>query len=341
MIVEGYEVDEKGIARWLSEKNLRRVLIQAPDGLKRAALLLAEYLERLGVETFLSASHTWGGCDVALNEAETIGAEGIIHIGHHGPVWFNPPSTPPILFVPAHSTIDPLPALSSLLDELEKEGVDSVVILSTIQHAKWIPLMEQEVHRRKMHSTARRYDGISGLIVGCNYSSMPPGEREAIIVVAGGVFHAIGAAIWSGRTVWSLDPYTRSFRRVDPKTILHKRLYALSEALEATEFLLVVSTKPGQKRLEAALKAREALKRRGRTAKIAVFNEITREQLENMGRFDAYINTACPRLVIDDPEIFPGPSLNLGELKYLLKGSLDGYSLRDSLLLDLRFLEGA
>lgn len=340
MKIDGYEIDEEKVVEWVRENNLRRVLIQAPDGMKKTALALTGYLESIGVEAFLSASHAWGGCDVAFDEAVKVSAEGIIHIGHHGPVWFKIPSQLPVLFVPAYSTVDPLPAFSHLLDKLEREGVKSIALLTTVQHVKWIPLLKEAAQRRNIQPFTGSFSGFEGLAVGCNYSSIPPVEVEAIVVVAGGVFHAIGAAIWSGKPVWCLDPYIKSFRKVDLKGVLSRRLYMLSKALDASTFLIVVSTKPGQKRLEAALNAKKALEKKSRMARIAVFDEIDREKLENLGVFDAYLNTACPRLVIDDPDIFPGPSLNLGELKYVFKGSLEGYSLRDSLLLDLRFLEG-
>ncbi|MGC8836436.1 MAG: diphthamide biosynthesis enzyme Dph2 [Infirmifilum sp.] len=339
MNVNGYEIDEREIERWVKRNTLRRILVQAPDGLKSVALGVIDYLESLGMSALLSADHTWGGCDLALDEAKSVGADGIIHIGHHGPVWFKPPENPPILFIPAYSIVDPTHVFEKLLDELERNGVKSIGLATTIQHFTWLTSLKETARKRGFTVETGRYAGFEGLVVGCDYSSLGTGKSDAIVVVAGGSFHALGAAIWSGLPTWGLDPYTGVYRRVELKSVLASRLYALSRAMDASSFLLIVSVKPGQKRMEIAMRVKEALKRRGRKAIIAVFNDLSREKIENLGVFDAYINTACPRLVIDDPEIFPGPSLNIGELKYVLQGSLEGYSLRDSLFLDLRFLE--
>lgn len=75
--------------------------------------------------------------------------------------------------------------------------------------------------------------------------------------------------------------------------------------------------------------------RDNRRADIVVMDEITNEGLLNFGLYDAYVSTACPRLPIDDPEIFPGPVLNPGELKYVLSGTLENYDPRDLFRLDL------
>lgn len=335
--VNGYEIDKEEIKGWVRRHKIRVLLVQAPDGLKRVALDVLKYVEGLGVQGVLSASPTWGGCDIALDEAKAIRADGIIHIGHHGPVWFQLPSHPPVLFIPAYSSIDPSEAFSRLLEELGKSGVRSISLLTTIQHVKWIPRLKEIAATQNVETRTGVFGGFEGLVVGCNYASLP--ESEAVVVVAGGLFHAIGAAVWSGLPTWSLDPYTRTYRRIDLEKIAAVRIFSLSRALDASRFLIVVSTKPGQNRIGTAFKVKKALEYKGKNVVIASFNEVSHEQLENLGGFEAYINTACPRLVLDDPEIFPGPSINLGEVKYVLRGSLEGYSLRDSLSFDLTFLE--
>src|SRR5579863_3832452 len=59
-----------------------RILLQFPEGLKDKALVHARELEREGNEVFISASPTFGACDLALDEAKTIKADKLIHFGH-------------------------------------------------------------------------------------------------------------------------------------------------------------------------------------------------------------------------------------------------------------------
>ncbi|MCL4403204.1 diphthamide synthesis protein, partial [Candidatus Marsarchaeota archaeon] len=59
-----------------------RILLQFPEGLKQEALRHAKELESEGNEVFISASPTYGACDLAIDEAKNICADKIIHFGH-------------------------------------------------------------------------------------------------------------------------------------------------------------------------------------------------------------------------------------------------------------------
>src|SRR5271155_4776650 len=59
-----------------------RILLQFPEGLKQEALKHAKKLEAEGNEVFISASATYGACDLAIDEAKNIKADKLIHFGH-------------------------------------------------------------------------------------------------------------------------------------------------------------------------------------------------------------------------------------------------------------------
>ena len=59
-----------------------RILLQFPEGLKQKALEHAKSLEKEGNEVFISASPTFGACDLALDEARNIKADKLVHFGH-------------------------------------------------------------------------------------------------------------------------------------------------------------------------------------------------------------------------------------------------------------------
>ena len=59
-----------------------RILLQFPEGLKQKALEHAKRLEKGGDEVFISASPTFGACDLAIDEAKNIKADKLIHFGH-------------------------------------------------------------------------------------------------------------------------------------------------------------------------------------------------------------------------------------------------------------------
>ena len=43
------------------------------------------------------------------------------------------------------------------------------------------------------------------------------------------------------------------------------------------------------------------------------------ESLDNMMEFDAFVNTACPRIAVDDPKRIRKPLLSANELMEVLK----------------------
>ena len=59
-----------------------KILLQFPEGLKQHALEYAKKLEKEGNEVYISASPSFGACDVAIDEAKQIGADKIVHFGH-------------------------------------------------------------------------------------------------------------------------------------------------------------------------------------------------------------------------------------------------------------------
>lgn len=334
--VAGYLLDLDAVLRWARERGARRLLLQAPDGMKAAAVELARRLESEGFEVVISGAHAWGGCDVAYGEAESVGAQGIVHLGHHGFVGHSGGKVP-VLFLPAPSAVDPVLVFRRALEEVLAEGHSEAALGVTVQHAHWVGRLEEVAGEMGVRLHVGELGGFKGLVVGCNYSSLSGGS--AVVVVAGGVFHGLGAALWTGKPTWVADPYLREVRRIDVKRFLAVRLEMLSRAMEAKSFAILVSAKPGQRRLRVAELAVEALRRSGRKALPVVLDEVTREILENLTGFEAFVNTACPRLAVDDAEMFPAPVVNAGELKYVLRGSLEDYSPRDIFLFDFRELE--
>ncbi|RLE97742.1 MAG: diphthamide biosynthesis enzyme Dph2 [Thermoprotei archaeon] len=331
-----YLLEEERIAKWAKRHGYRRLLIQAPDGIKRCLSSLIEKLEDKGLEVLLSGSHTWGGCDVVMDEAETLGADAIVHIGHHGPVRFRPP--PNILFIAAHSRIEIANVVEEAALRLAREGVRSVGLLTTVQHAHLLERAEAILRDCGLEvKFSRSPDPYMwrGLITGCDVGAAESIKEEvdAFLVMCGGTFHATGVALATGSEVIVADPYTGKVVSVEreARRAMAVRLSQLSEAFEAREAVVLVSTKPGQRvGVNVLRNVKELLEGRGIRCRVLVVNDVERSVLEDYGPADLYVNTACPRLAIDDYELFPGPVINLGEIHYLLKGDLSSYTPKDA-----------
>src|SRR3990172_5321740 len=53
-------------------------ILQAPDGLKRKALKIADDLG----DVVIDCESCFGACDLAVGEAKALGCDGIVHYGH-------------------------------------------------------------------------------------------------------------------------------------------------------------------------------------------------------------------------------------------------------------------
>jgi len=92
-----------------------------------------------------------------------------------------------------------------------------------------------------------------------------------------------------------------------------QRWASIEEAKKAKAFAVLVGLKPGQKRLEEALNVKQKLEEDGKTACLFAVKEITPEVLMGFPTVEAYVNTACPRVSLDDASKFPKPVLTISE----------------------------
>ncbi len=323
-----YDLEVDKAVRWVRERGYREVLVQAPDGIKPYLAPLLEALEEEGVEPLVSASHAWGGCDLAFSEARALGVGAIIHVGHHGPVRVRELAFD-TLFIPAYAEVDPAPALERGLALAEDEGFRRIVLLCSVQHLRELPRMVALAARSGFEVVRAGVAGVPGLIIGCDPSAAPV-DADGVLVVSGGKFHALGAALASSKPTVAIDPFTQRVELLDREVrkVVALRLSHLLEALEARSFAVVLSIKPGQVNRSACRWAVHALRQAGKRVTVVVVNDVSREVLENVSGVDAFVNTACPRLATDDAYLFPGPVVNVGELRYLLRGRLEDYSPR-------------
>ena len=60
-------------------------------------------------------------------------------------------------------------------------------------------------------------------------------------------------------------------------------------------------------------------------SKIITFYNITKEKLENIYWYDTFINTACPRITVENQTLIRTPIINANEVKYILEKSLASF----------------
>ncbi len=306
----------------LREIRPQRIVLQVPAGLVRNAHEIAEGLRtEVGAPVALATRACFGACDFPSRD-EAPSADVAVVLGH-APIP-NVELVRPTFFVEMREAGgDP----ERLADTLVAAGVPRRLgLVFSIQHLDLAGPLSESLGRRGVSVRIGRGDrrlAYAGQALGCNYTGAEAvaAEVDAFVFVGTGAFHPIGLAFATDRPVWSLDPLRNSLDPpIDRAELVGRRQLAVASAREARRWGILVSTFRGQDRLGTARALEEKARARGRDAEILLFDRLDPRDLEGRA-FDAYVNTACPRIALDDGALYGKPMLTppeflmaLGEL---------------------------
>ena len=187
-----YELHEREVLEKLRELNAKRVLIQTPEGLKKEAQFLAEFLEENGIESLISGEVNYGACDPADKEAKMLGCDALIHLGHSYMVLN---LEVPTIFIPAFAKVDVIEALSKNISEIRKLG-KRIALVTTVQHIKDLQKAKEFLENEGFEVKVGKGDGrvsFPGQVLGCNFSAAKV-EADGVLFIGAGYFHPIGVA---------------------------------------------------------------------------------------------------------------------------------------------------
>lgn len=309
-----FDFEEERIKQEIKKLEAKHVLIQLPEGLKPHGPHLAGVVEKAGALPIVSADPCYGACDLATAEAESLGADLIIHYGHAKLLKYE---RVPTIYVEARATVKVNEAVEKAVPLLEKWS--KIGLATTVQHVQTLDnVKEILLHAGKTVVIGDAgHMNYSGQVIGCDYSNAKSvaGDVEAFLFVGGGRFHALGVALSTSKPTIVADPYEKRAFSVDEgaRKILKQRWASIEEAKKAKTFAVLVGLKPGQKRLEKALSIKEKLEKTGKKVILFAVRNVTPEVLMNFPTVNSYVNTACPRLSLDDASKFQKPVLTMNE----------------------------
>jgi 2-(3-amino-3-carboxypropyl)histidine synthase len=138
---------------------------------------------------------------------------------------------------------------------------------------------------------------------------------DAFLFIGGGLFHALGIALNTSKPTVIADPYDNRAFSIDDEAqkIIRQRWATIDEARKAKNFGVLIGLKPGQKKIDQALKIRDLVRKNGIAACILAAREIIPEIFQEFPSIDAYVNTACPRISLEAPGKFSKPVLTVNE----------------------------
>ena len=140
---------------------------------------------------------------------------------------------------------------------------------------------------------------------------------DAFLYIGSGRFHPLGLALKTEKPVYVLDMEKNEITDIKElkEKFLKQRYATIAMAKDAEKYGIIVSVKPGQMNLDLAKKIKEKLEKKSKKAYILILNEVKPYKLLGID-VDCYINTACPRITIEDRTSFKKPILNPDEIEY-------------------------
>ena len=312
-----YNMDLDRVIRKINSKDAETVGLQFPEGLKMQATKIARRIEEeTDATVIISGDPCFGACDVSdykMKESVDL----IVHYGHTPlPLKYEVPT----IFVEAFADIDIKENLKQCLDALK--DYSRIGLVTTTQHLHLLNEIRdyledngKEVVLGSSKSTRK------GQVLGCNFSSIKNLDAEIFLFIGSGNFHPLGINLFSNTPVLALDPYNNELRRMDEYAdrILRIRFARITKAGSAKKWGILVSSKEGQYRMKLAKQIKKTLQDAGMEAYIILVDNVTPDALLPYMELEAFVVSACPRIAIDDSQMYKKPLLTPQELEIVLK----------------------
>ena len=216
------------------------------------------------------------------------------------------------------------------IDHLNGKKIKNVALYASVQFCNNLERVKEQLAKLDINIITSQADRthVKGQLLGCDsdYASLnlPTTDQNAIdsyLYVGDGKFHPL-ALVYAQkdqtkaelREIICSDPIAKTMHLLDYtylKTILRKYRASLMKFLSATNIGILITVKPGQEHLKAAL----TIEKKFPDKKFYFFvdDNISFSQLENFPFIDVWVNTACPRVGFDDQEKFERGVINLND----------------------------
>jgi len=312
MMSDYFQIDWESIKSDLKSINAKILLIELPEGLKQFIPEIDENLKNF--ITYYSGENVYGSCDTYNFN---INVDAILHFGH-API-------PNLNYFKKTFFIElkrKIVLNENLIKSIQKLKCKRVGLLGTVQYLPLLNDISQILNNNGIETIISKGDGrlfYPGQVLGCDFSAAEKIQNnvDCFIVLADGEFHAQGIALSTYKDTYAIEPVSGNITKIEADKILKSRYIQIERFRDSKNVGILVSTKIGQYRISLAKKIKEKIQNNGKKAYIILMNEILPQKLMNLN-FDAYINTACPRIAMDDNFLYEKPVLTPEEMEIAL-----------------------
>lgn len=303
--------DFKRALEKLKSYKAKRVFVQYPEGIKLKIQKITKEVEDAGFEVIVCTELCFGACDIRDFEAARLGCDTILHIGHED---YGAESSLPVVFWEYFIPSDPTPILEK---EFSKIGpYEKIGLATSIQFVDAIEKVKQFLESRGKRVITHTALQHAGQILGCHLEAATKIEPavDCFLCISAGKFYGLGLVLETEKPMFCLDLERREIYDLKElkKKIQKIIAWNKSQFEDARTVGILVSWKRGQVKLPFEVKKK--LEANGKEVYIFAMDEITPEKLMGLD-VDFIVNTACPRIGIDDLERYKIPILNLEQIE--------------------------
>ncbi|GAH34612.1 unnamed protein product [marine sediment metagenome] len=192
-------------------------------------------------------------------------------------------------------------------------------LVTTVQFIGQIKKIKSMLEKKgkKVFFGKGKHTRYKGQVLGCDVQAAVSVEKkiDAFLYIGSGLFHPLAISLKTKKHVFTFNPLTKKFSKVDRKEvekINKKSKGALIKFLSSKEIGVIVTTKPGQEQLKQAFELKKRFKHKN--FYFLIFDTIDLGQLENFPFIECFVNTACPRIALDDSIKITKAIINLEDI---------------------------
>ncbi len=297
------EFDE--VLEEIKDEGYETVGLQGPDGIKPKVIEYASKLKEHGIEPVIIGASTFGACGVADKEAERMGAEALIHIGHTR--FLHPEGQEMddmnVYYLPYREERDIMAVLEENYGEIgEDEKLGLVGVTQYMDRAD----RAREFLENKGYEVVEGTTGLRttepGQVLGCDAGAAHniSHKVDAFVFLGSGHFHPSQVSE-AGKKVYVVDPYQETIWIEPPNSLGDEMRAEYARVLkykDEEKWGIVTSSKKGQNYMRAVQISKEILERHGKDVYVFVEDRIFESDYKGFG-INIYVNCACPRMTKD------------------------------------------
>jgi 2-(3-amino-3-carboxypropyl)histidine synthase len=305
----GYDIDFERAIAFIKKKNAHTIFVQLPEGLKQYMNQLEDlFIQQVpDVHVVIGADPCYGACDLPCDdELSALDVDLLIHIGHTIIPSMKYKSSIDLLFLNA-SSLHPIdPVVTKAARVLKGPAIG---VVTTAQHLHQIPQIKNILEENGLTVFIGEGDkrvSAQGQVLGCNFSAATciRSKVDSYLYVGSGFFHPLGLSLSTQKPVVIADPYTEKVITKELEEIkdrvIRQRYGAITQAKMAENYGILVGLKPGQQRMNYALKIKQKIQETGKNSYLLTVDHISPLILDTFPFIDCFVSTLCPRVAIDD-----------------------------------------